>query len=1052
MTLRKFVSRMIKFKVPFKHQTCSYIEIMKFNEDSRVKIPTVLHLIQLGYQYLSLSDTHWDKNTNIFPELFHSNIQRINPQLAPSESERLLKELSLTLENEDLGRAFYEKITDRSGIRLIDFDHFENNAFHVVTELPCIKDEEEFRPDITLLINGLPLAFIEVKKPNNLDGIQAEHERMKRRNQNKKFRNFLNATQVMVFSNDMDYDDSEVIPLQGAFYCSSSYRKPIFNYFREENESIFGQPKPLDESEERMVLKDNNLVSIKNQSAYVTNRDSLTPTKRICSSLFTKDRLAFLLQYALAYVESDSGLQKHIMRYPQIFATKAIANKLDEGIKKGIVWHTQGSGKTALTYYNVKHLTDYFQKKNIVPKFYFIVDRIDLLKQASKEFRNRGLLVNNIDSRVEFTKDIKSLAAVHNDSGKPEITVVNIHKFQDDPNVTRNSDYNINIQRVYFMDEVHRSYNPKGSFLHNLRESDPNSIKIGLTGTPLLGTDFNSRSLFGDYIHKYYYNSSIQDGYTLRLIREEIETEYKMRLKEIIEGAEILEGHGNKRKVYAHDSFVEPMLDYIVNDFEKSREAQNDSSIGAMVVCDSSDQAKKMHEIFQAKYSTAAREEKEIPMLMAAEPRLEYGSKKQKKRAATSSVVVLHDVGSKSEQESWIKEFKAGEHDILFVFNMLLTGFDAPRLKKLYVGRMIKAHNLLQTLTRVNRTYKDFRYGYVVDFAGIEDQFKKTSQDYFNELQNELGDELESYSDLFLTEQEITEQIGDIKEALFHFETANAEVFDQQISQINDRKEMLAVTGALNKAKNLYNLIRLSGNYELLDKLDFRTLNTLSRLAQARLQMINTKEALSDDGTASNLLNNALENVIFSFHKIKEEEMKLADELRELMRKTREAVTGNFDPKDPILISLKEELERLFKKMNLSEHPTDDADKHIKQLENMFARAKELDRKNRLLSAKYKSDTKYARLHKRLLEKDPLTDKESKMFEALSALKALIDDNIEQNIQLMDNEAYLEKMMMRLVLQQLKNESGFEVDAHKIKSINRLLVNEYLNEYKGASA
>ena len=133
-------------------------------------------------------------------------------------------------------------------------------------------------------------------------------------------------------------------------------------------------------------------------------------------------------------------------------------------MKKGIIWHTQGSGKTALTYYNVKHLTDYYQKKSIIPKFYFIVDRIDLLIQAGREFTARGLTVHKIDSRDEFAKDIKSTSVIHNNSGKAEITVVNIQKFKDDPDVVRNADYNVNIQRIYFMDEVHRSYNPKGVF------------------------------------------------------------------------------------------------------------------------------------------------------------------------------------------------------------------------------------------------------------------------------------------------------------------------------------------------------------------------------------------------------------------------------------------------------------------------------------------------------------------------------------------------------------------------------------------------------------
>ncbi|HRN44542.1 MAG TPA: type I restriction endonuclease subunit R, partial [Flavobacterium sp.] len=137
----------------------------------------------------------------------------------------------------------------------------------------------------------------------------------------------------------------------------------------------------------------------------------------------------------------------------------------------------------------------------------------------------------------------------------------------------------------------------------------------------------------------------------------------------------------------------------------------------------------------------------------------------------------------------------------------------APRLKKLYIGRVIKAHNLLQTLTRVNRTYKDFRYGYVVDFADIQKEFDKTNQDYFNELQSELGDEMEHYSNIFKSQEEINTEIAEIKEVLFHFDTMNAEIFSQQISQINDRSEILRITRVLNNAKSLYSLIRLSGNY-----------------------------------------------------------------------------------------------------------------------------------------------------------------------------------------------------------------------------------------------
>jgi type I restriction enzyme R subunit len=154
---------------------------MIFNEDSRVKIPAILHLVRLGYEYISLKDHSWDLDTNIFPNLFLDAVANLNPDEARDDLNRLLEELNLTLDNEDLGKAFYEKITDQSGVKLVDFEDFDRNTFHVVTELTCQNGDEEFRPDITLLINGMPLVFIEVKKPNNREGVLAERDHMNRR-------------------------------------------------------------------------------------------------------------------------------------------------------------------------------------------------------------------------------------------------------------------------------------------------------------------------------------------------------------------------------------------------------------------------------------------------------------------------------------------------------------------------------------------------------------------------------------------------------------------------------------------------------------------------------------------------------------------------------------------------------------------------------------------------------------------------------------------------------------------------------------------------------
>ncbi|EGQ8500562.1 type I restriction endonuclease subunit R [Vibrio parahaemolyticus] len=1013
---------------------------MSFTEDSRVKIPTILHLMRLGYEYLSLKGTHWDKDTNIFPELFSSAVSRINPDMTSDDVARLLEEVKLSLENEDLGRAFFNKLKARSGTKLIDFENFSNNSFHVVTELTYKNGDDEFRPDIILLINGMPLVFIEVKKPNNRDGIIAERERINKRFQNPKFKRFANITQFMIFSNNMDYVDGDPEPVQGAFYASSSYDKPVFNYFREEEVlDLTALLKPLTDEQELAVLKDNNLEVIRSNPEFLSNKEPSRPTNRICTSLLSKERLSFVLRYALVYVSESDGLQKHIMRYPQMFATKAIERKLNEGVRKGIIWHTQGSGKTALTYYNVGFLTDYFQKREIIPKFYFIVDRLDLLQQAQREFTARGLIVHTIDSREAFTRDIKATQVIHNHSGKAEITVVNIQKFKDDPDVISTQDYNVTIQRVYFLDEVHRSYNPKGSFLANLTQSDTNAIKIGLTGTPLLGEDYNSRVLFGDYIHKYYYNASIADGYTLRLIREEIATSYKMTLQQALEEAELQVGDVDREDVYAHTSFAAPMLKYIIDDFEKSRGTLNDTTIGGMVICDSSKQAKQMYETFKSVHAP-----KMVSEDTSAQP-----------EKVRSAALILHDVGTKQERKDWVEDFKAGKIDLLFVYNMLLTGFDAKRLKKLYLGRVIRKHNLLQALTRVNRTYKDFRYGYVVDFADIRKEFDATNKAYFDELQSELGDEIESYSKLFKSQEEIKQEIEHIKDVLFRFDIDNMETFCDQISQIQDRETVFALKNALADARSLYNLIRLQGEYDFLDELDFAKLNVLYRETSNHLDLLNLKQDLEQGTDTTHLLHRALEDVIFKFVKIGEEELVLADQLKNTLRQTREALASNFDQQDPKFINLKDELERLFKKKNLSEVTQDEMVANIDALNKIHQRVKELNRQNNQLRQKYLGDTKYARLHKRLYERQQerrdITDSERKIFEALLGVKEDADSQVLDNTSVLDNESYFERHLLPKVHNRFIKQQSIPLNAEAVRYVNHLVVAEYLKEFNTGS-
>ena len=1027
---------------------------MSFNENTRVKIPAILHLVRLGYTYLPLSGAQWDEGTNIFTAIFSESILRINPEMDEADAKRVAENVSLALDNEDLGWEFYNMLISTSSPRLIDFKNFNNNSFHVVTELTCKNGDDEFRPDITLLINGMPLVFIEVKKPNNRDGILAERIRINDRFSNKKFRKFMNISQILVFSNNMEYADDDIEPIQGAFYTTASYHEANFNFFREEEKlDLKKLLKSEDEAVENFVLKDNNLTPIKHSPEFLTNKDPNKPTNRILTSLFSRDRLAMLLRYAFAYVQNDQGkIEKHILRYPQFFAMKAIEKTIEKGVKKGIIWHTQGSGKTALSFYSVQYLTDTFQRKNVVPKFYFIVDRLDLMIQASREFSSRGLKVNTINSRDALIKHFKAHQSIHNAQGQKEITVVNIQKFQDQSDVLKEADYDLQTQRVYFLDEVHRSYDPNGSFLANLYSSDRNAILIGLTGTPLIVGDVKSRDIFGKYIHKYYYNRSIADGYTLRLIREDIETGYALQMKQLLDELEIKirKGDIERKDVFAHERFAEPMLDYIVEDFINSRKGVfNDHTIGGMVVCDSSAQAEKLFEIFVNKYNPEQKVIKPVEEYHAIkEPAPLYGEYTGRQGKKLTATLILHNVGDKDERKQEVEDFKQGKIDLLFVFAMLLTGFDSARLKKLYLARLVKDHNLLQTLTRVNRPYKKFRYGYVVDFADIQEQFKKTNKAYFDELQEELGDEMQNYSDMFKSREEIEQDIVNIKDRLFLYDLTNAEIFSQEISKIDDRKIVLEIKKALENARSIYNLLRLYGHFDLMEKLDFNKLRQMLDETTRHLELLNLKESLQNDVDTTNLLNVALENVLFTFWKRSEEELVIADQLRDTLAKTREAFNANFDQKDVQFVNLYDELKRLFANRNLDEISQDEMKQNIGALEKIYQKVLELNRKNNLLRAKYENDVKYARIHKRIMEKGRISKRESEVQEVLLDIKQKTDEKVLLNTNLLNNDGFFSGTVMQLLVNSFdKIKIALEPDSAKF--INNLLVREYINEFQG---
>ncbi len=1045
-----------------------------FNEATRVQMPALVHLTRIGYKYYGkitedMSGIDYDPDTNILLKVFKEQFARLNPQYT-GNFEEILRNIKQELGNDDLGQSFYKRLISISPIRLIDYDNPQNNIFHCTAEFTCKNNEDEFRPDITLFVNGLPLVFIEVKKPNNQGGMVAESQRMNnQRFPNKKFRKFINITQFMLFSNNMEYDsECGIVPIQGAFYCTIARKKAPFNCFREENINNYPVApynrdfsyKEIDPSVEKKILSDFNVQVIHNAPEYQTNLNVYSPTNRIITSMCSPERLIYILKYGMAYVHMEREIdgkietidQKHIMRYQQLFASFAIRDKIAAGTKSGVIWHTQGSGKTALTYFLTRSLSDFLAKQQKVAKFYFIVDRLDLLEQASQEFTARGLEVKTANTREELMAQFRTNQSIEGNSGKQEITVVNIQRFAEDKTKIDLPNYATNLQRIFIIDEAHRGYNPKGCFLAHLFEADPNSIKLALTGTPLLKEERSSWKVFGEYLHTYYYDKSVQDGYTLKIIREDIETSYKEKLSEIYDNLKTLvqQKEIKKNDIVEHDSYVKELLRYVIQDLKQFRVLQGDNSLGGMIICETSEQARKLYAYFD-----------EIQNEI---------NKSSSNTAALKAGLILHDSDDKETRNKVVSAFKKEMSiDILIVFNMLLTGFDAPRLKRLYFGRKLKEHNLLQAITRVNRPYKDNRYGYVIDFADIKQNFDDTNQAYLQELsrfnnpeETGTGNTVDTYNQIIEDKEAIIQQMREIRQCLFEYTTDNVEEFSQEISSINDKQSLLELKKILISARDYCNIVRTFGDDELKEtfkKLEISKLPQMISEVQRHIDNINQKEAFYSDDSTKRLINEAMEDITFDFHKIGEEELKIisgGSELNEKFSKIVRAFTQNFDQEDPEYITLREAFMHRFKEHGFVVNTVEEFNEHSRALDEIFVKLSDLQKKNTSLLRKYSGDIKFVRVHKRVreenntrisLNKKPIISSyDETIWQTLSGIKDVIDQKVYDRNDILKKDAYFERTVMTEIMHGM-DEMGIDSIRDDRIFIQSRIAKQYLEQY-----
>lgn len=969
----------------------------KFNEDTRVKIPATIQFMRLGYHYQSLfaDDVNIDFGTKIFINRFKPAIEKINcREFSSEEIDSIIRDIDKLINYNDLGKAFYNRlIKPGDKAKLIDFDNIENNDFAVVDELPfaVIENSEagSFRPDINVLINGIPLAFLEVKPPNNEGGIQKEFNRMiDDRLKDDHYKKFFNLIQVVSFSNNMEYEDeTEAYDVKaGSFYTTLNGNKTTFSFFREQEYNYYEsyKYKKIDDDKIKNVLADCGYdPSNFDTPEFQENLKVDTPCGKFITSLYDKERFMYILHYGFLFVKGKVP-EKHIMRYPQFFATRNIIKRLDSGDKRGIIWHTQGSGKTAIAAFSNRIITDYYAKKGTNVRFFYIVDRISLLKQATDDFNARDIHTEHVTDKSEFQSALnKTLPDRLGSDSIGDICVVNIQKIDiDTANLHARNDYNVKVQRIFFVDEAHRSYSKgTGSFFKNLMLCDENGAYIALTGTPLLSNKDRTTLRFGDYIDTYFYDKSIADGYTLKIKKEKVDTIVDENIKNNIS---IETDKLKDSDIYESDAYIADLGKFIEQDYIEFQKCnENDKYVGGMIVCKSNPQAKKMYDWFKNNTSLSMG-------LVLSDP----DNREQEKDNERFQV----DFRKPSDPDNPI--------NLLVVHYMLTTGYDADRLKKLYLLRDASGHSLLQTISRVNRPYiapngRKYNYGYLVDFADIDQSYNLTLEEYTKELErayNDCGEGMYSLAGLLDDVESIHARYLDYMDELESMiPTDNMEIFSQRLNQY-DKDGLFGIRKLLNNIKDCETEFLISrSNYA--NETDLNKIKRLLSLTQRRIDFLNLKgdpvetlSILSDDEVVEITYEFVKNNpVVLDLGAIASENPEI-NALSQLIRKISESLKANKNKDDVRVRQLDDLLKEAFERLSMYTDYSNTQDV-LDELDDILNKISDINQDNEKLSEQYGGQYAFVKTIQDSLDKYHLDE------ETLEKVMDLIYQNIGDLLQ-----------------------------------------------------
>lgn len=684
------------------------------------QVPAIEVLQKLGYQYLSPEEAermrgnlHHVLLTTVLEEKLkelnsyeyqgqiynfsESNIRQAIRDLDEPLTNGLVKTNEVIYETIMNGRSYTEFLPDGSKksftIQYIDWNNIENNVFHVVEEFEVERMDGRgtVRPDIVLFVNGIPFAVIECKKAS-ISMNQGISQMI--RNQGKDYApQLFKFIQIVMSTNKNETK-----------YATCNTPKKFWSVWKEEKEEWLQNW--LDKTVEGRLptMQDKNIIS-----------------------LFHPERLLELTQFFTLF---DKDVKK-VARYQQYFAIKEIIKTIEErdengNRQSGVIWHTQGSGKSLTMVMLAKYILSELRGYN--SKVIVVTDRVELDKQIHKTFSHTRLKASRAISGSHLVDLI-------NDNHSDIVTTL-VHKF----GTASSKQKPIESRDIFVLvDESHRTQ--YGELHLKMKKVFPNACYLGFTGTPLMKKEKNTLIKFGKLIHKYTIADGVRDKAIVPLLYEGKMVEQSVNQKAIDHRLEMITRNLNDKqkeevkqrwskyeKLASSEQRIYLIAEDINKHFVENYKIQG-SQFKAMLATNSKIEAIRYLEAFEELGDLNCAVVISPPDQREGHEVVDQESKDKVQRFWKR---MMDRYGTPEKYEDAIKdEFVNGDElDLLIVVDKLLTGFDAPRATVLYVDKPMKEHTLLQAIARVNRLYEGKDYGLIIDYRGLLDKLDEAMQMY----------------------------------------------------------------------------------------------------------------------------------------------------------------------------------------------------------------------------------------------------------------------------------------------------------------------------------